>query len=917
MHEIFANTGIQTLCVPLPSTLRLSPAEIGRGWQRCACDADGTRVAYPYIQWQVVEGKDTRLYVAVDTTCGDRAFGYFCEAEGFVREFRVSLKNLLGAEGKPLALPTVEIVIRPSLTGDPKDVHLVVDFGNSRTGAILLEMSGETAPVPRMLPFHLVNRWQFDAWGIDGEIDRRRAPCWFSARTHWCSTPYLPAQPQSKTVYREVKRAGLLHNRTENVPEVISVTPSLFDDISMVRMGPEADDVVGAIRMAGDERTGVSSPKRYLWADDESWLEGANWFMADPSDRFGGPAHAATLQGPLLRYLPESDPDTLIEKPGYSEVDHASESPARPRHAPRVLMTAAIYELLCQAYSYINSLAYRKATGDASRPRRLRSLTLTYPTGMIVQERDRFRKQAEKAALIFHKTLGKQQDAPPVVSLGIDEASAVHLTYIWSELRLLGQDPGLWFRLVGRERAGTPPQAAPAPAPEPQSAPEAAASAKPSAPRPQPRRVARGPSADAAARERSEARELRIACIDIGGGTSDLMIARYTCEPGIEDAIHGEILHRDGISVAGDQLVKRLLERVVVPVFADAIGLDEGMCQLLFGPEVPRNREFRSLRVGWINRLFVPLAQAYLEAAVTGSSEEISHTDLSLVSEDALGSLEATLNRMKGVGYYNLRESLGLVFDPALFEDVVNEVFHDLLFDFCRRIVDHDADIVLLAGQPTKLGAVQDLLRMFLPLPPSRVIPMFRQYAGNWYPYQDGEGRSPGVIVDPKSAVVVGAAIHFLARHGLLPQFRFSMKDSARANAFSWGAMTDAVSGIRDDRIMFRPGSDTATHEFVTSSQRVLIGRRLGDSEQDEASPTYLLKLNTGNRLDRTEVKVRLRKTCHAETGEEVLELESVEGTVAGMPAVKESNVMLRWRTLADEHYYLDSGGLDNIEMIR
>ena len=65
--------------------------------------------------------------------------------------------------------------------------------------------------------------------------------------------------------------------------------------------------------------------------------------------------------------------------------------------------------------------------------------------------------------------------------------------------------------------------------------------------------------------EPNEDREVRIACIDIGGGTSDLMIARYSLAAGAVDTISGEMLHRDGISHAGDQLVKRLLERVIVP----------------------------------------------------------------------------------------------------------------------------------------------------------------------------------------------------------------------------------------------------------------------------------------------------------------------------------------------------------------
>ena len=415
--------------------------------------------------------------------------------------------------------------------------------------------------------------------------------------------------------------------------------------------------------------------------------------------------------------------------------------------------------------------------------------------------------------------------------------------------------------------------------------------------------------------ENDQRQEVRIACIDIGGGTSDVMIAQYSCHSAVDDSVHGEILHRDGISLAGDQLVKRILERIVTPVFADVVGLDQGTTQLLFGPEVPGNRELRSQRTLWMNRLFVPLAQAYLDSATTGVMDPISHTDSRLVNEDVLASLETQLNRIDKNGTFNVRADLGLVVDELLLKDVVHEVFFDLLYDLGNRIVQHDADIVLLAGQPTRLKAIQELVRMLLPLPSSRIIPMHGHYAGNWYPYQDQKGRRPGVIVDPKSVVVVGAAVEFLARHGHLPQFRFQMTDSARSDSYFWGAMTDSISGIRDDRMMFCPDTTEQIHTFETSSQRVLIGRKRSGDENAEASPVYLLKFDTRNRPEPIDVRVRLRRKLHPESNEEMLELESVEGSVAGEPPVIDENVSFRWRTLADEHYYLDSGGLDNIEL--
>jgi hypothetical protein len=526
---------------------------------------------------------------------------------------------------------------------------------------------------------------------------------------------------------------------------------------------------------------------------------------------------------------------------------------------------------------------------------------------MLAVERDRLLRQARKAAIIFGRTLGKSHKTP-LVELGVDEASAVQLAYAWGELRSLGQNPSLWLSIASRREKPEPVIASTSDASLSSDRDESSSS-------PETGRLR--PKLDSRTRDEkySSSPELRIACIDIGGGTTDLMIAGYRCHVKVDDQLSGRILHRDGISIAGDQLVKRLLERVIVPVFAHRVGLDAAMTQLLFGPEVPRNRELRSLRTTWMNRIFVPLALRYLDSASSGIATEISHTDPEVVSPEVMASLDRELARLDNSGAWDLSADLQLTVDSTLLADVVHEVLGELLTDFCGRIVEHQADLVLLAGQPTKLGIIQDLVRTLLPLPSSRVIPMHRHYAGNWYPYQDREGRSPGVIVDPKSTVVVGAAIEFLARHGHLPQFRFEMRDELRSQRYYWGVMTDAVSGIRSERVLFQPDENKRRHRFQTSSRRVVIGRRLSSDPRAEAAPVYLLKVDTDDRLAPIDLTVELERSIDKEFGEEQLTVVSVAGTVAGSPAQLGRNVHFSWRTLADEHYYLDSGGLDNIDL--
>ncbi|MCH5373917.1 MAG: virulence factor SrfB, partial [Planctomycetes bacterium] len=763
---------------------------------------------------------------------------------------------------------------------------------------------GDTAQEPLMTPLQLVNRYHLDAWDDGGELTSDVGSWWYSSRSYWCTPPYQGAPKLEKTIYKERTTKGKLFGgqKTELVPVTVFESPRTFEDFSMVRMGSEADDLASVMRTEGDVRTGVSSPKRYLWAGDDSWLEGANWYMADPFDRYDPEHHATPLKGPLLRFFPEDD---TLDKPS----PDYEEAPSKPRHAPRIMMIGALYELLCQAYTYMNSPSYRHVTG-VERMRLLKSLTLTYPSGMIAPERERLKKQADKAVSIFMQTLGKNQPAPPEVELSLDEASAAQLTYIWSEVQKLGRKPSLWFSVMGRKEPA-PPAEPPAEAPASRQPPTRVSRAAGRRPR-RTKPVARQETSAGAGGP-----ALRIACIDIGGGTTDLMIAKYACHvaPG-GTTIQGETLHRDGISTAGDHLVKRLLETLIVPQFVDVVGLDVNDAHTLFGKEVPANRAFRAQRIHWMNRLFVPLAQAYLKNAVDELDENLSHTDPEIVAPEVIQSLQDSINQIWGPGAYNVKQDLGLYYDPVDFEEVVDEVFGDLLFDFCESIVEHKADVVLLAGQPTKLRYIQEMVNTFLPLPESRIIPMAGRYAGAWYPYQSPDNLNPGVIGDPKSSVVVGAAIEFSARHGMLSQFQFKTSDAVAKQSYYWGVMTE--SRIDQEQIIFERQADDAANtiqrmDIDVAAQNLFIGRKRRTRDNAQASPVNLLKVIRGPRLGEIDLRVTLERRVGSE-GEEEVVLEAVEGRVDGQPAVANRNVLFQWRTLADERYYLDTGGLDKLE---
>src|SRR5690606_8882612 len=111
---------------------------------------------------------------------------------------------------------------------------------------------------------------------------------------------------------------------------------------------------------------------------------------------------------------------------------------------------------------------------------------------------------------------------------------------------------------------------------------------------------------------------------------------------------------------------------------------------------------------------------------------------------------------------------------------------------------------------------------------------------------------NPGVIVDPKSTVVVGAAVEFSPRFGMLSQFKFRMKDEAAKRSYFWGVMTE--SRIDEQKVLFpsrNPTEKPAQEEHVVnvSDRRLVIGRKRRASENAQATPVYLIKVDVGNRL--------------------------------------------------------------------
>lgn len=351
---------------------------------------------------------------------------------------------------------------------------------------------------------------------------------------------------------------------------------------SAARVGPEAVRL-SALAVNAEGTTGMSSPKRYLW-DERPWRQ--SW----RSNTGGGPEPLVT-RGPLARRVnEEGTPLCCLDLPEARRNptlrSQSREAAFASLFTRSSLMLFMMVEILLQALTTINSPGQRCRMELPDVPRRLRRVVFTVPPGMPVAERRIYRRWVDFAARVLWDALGwtdawqdnhdarAEYRANPQIRCKWDEATCTQLVYLYNELtRKFQGDAYHLFRLMGRQRDN---------------------SGRPS---------------------------LRVATIDIGGGTTDLSITTFLLDS--EEGASARILprpeFRDGFTIAGDDIVKEVINSHVLPAFGEAVAADDTGAQKRFlgqlcGRELMDNSQLkRNRRAHFVRQVAVPAALGLLE----------------------------------------------------------------------------------------------------------------------------------------------------------------------------------------------------------------------------------------------------------------------------------------------------------------
>ncbi|WP_312175911.1 virulence factor SrfB [Pseudescherichia sp.] len=688
-------------------------------------------------------------------------------------------------------------------------------------------------------------------------------------------------------------RFGKQHFSVESGREDAFVWPSI------VRVGDEARKL--AMQRLGTEgNSGISSPRRYLW-DETPVLQ--DWRFSQMNSKSQREPLATAF--PLMNLM-NDDGQPLYTLPLDERLPVFS-----PQYSRSTLMTHMLCELLAQALGQINSVATRLRLGFPASPRQLRTIILTLPSAMPKQEREIFRRRMFEAIALVWKAMGwhpqdddfsntKQRDKSvvpvPQIQMEWDEASCGQLVWLYNEAisHYAGQTETFFASLARPDRIGTP--------------------------------------------DEMPGRALRVASIDIGGGTTDMAIVHYQLDDGTGSnvKITPHLLFREGFKVAGDDILLDIIQRCVLPALQTQLqksGITDAAALMatLFG-DSGRIDTQAVLRQQTTLQLFMPIGHAILSAW--------EQSDIN----DPLAGLHATFGELLSQQpTRNVMNYLKQAIDHALpasapafdlFAVPLQVNFSDLqaamlggqftltapIHAVCEAISHYGCDVLLVTGRPGCLPGVQALIRHLQPVPVNRMVWLDKYRVHEWYPFSQ-QGR----IGNPKSTAAVGAMLCSLALDLRLPRFNFKAADIGAYSTVRYlGVLDNVVNTLREENVWYedidldKSGAKLDARLHFPLRGNVTLGFRQLANARWPATPLYTLSINSPELAKAIAgdgvLNVRLALTGGSKAlGPEAFTLSEAwlqDGTPVAADALTFKLNTLADRRHSGSHYWIDSGSV-------
>lgn len=583
---------------------------------------------------------------------------------------------------------------------------------------------------------------------------------------------------------------------------------------SMVRLGSEAQQLTyKTVDMAeGDEiYSTYSSPKRYLW---DSKAREKEWRCVRTDA--GGKNEVPIIEGISNFFNDNGELD--LNECGYGY-----------HYSRKALMTLAFMEILAQTNVQINSYDYRSFKDKKSKPRYLDKVIITCPTGMSKKEQRSLHNCLKDALYVLEKFYRNNDDSYVASQVKIipdldkestdnpvwmyDEATCSQFVYLYGLLTETYKNCSKeFFEVYGhtmREEEG------------------------------------------------KEREGLVIGSLDIGAGTSDIMICQYEYNEKNPSQVKPIPLFWDSFDFAGDDMLKELISNVLIQG-SDGI-LEKVLLQSgetvssinskffsFFGlNQTDHSFRDKNLRRDFNLQVLVPLMYEFLRLLENGEGER------DVTYNDVFGKVppsQPVVDRFKEVFGMDL-SSIVWKYDKSVVSRHIARSMDSFLETIAYIMYAYGCDIILLSGRPTSLEPIKDTFLKYSLIEPDRLIRLNSYRVGDWYPFMD---KSKRCINNSKSVVPVGAMIGYLASStGAYNGFSIDISELAARLL----PTTDyfVVNDAKKHECFLKPKSQSG--QIVVNGFPIYIGSKQHDLAIYPIRPFYVLEKNIDG------VKAELKRT--------------------------------------------------------
>lgn len=617
------------------------------------------------------------------------------------------------------------------------------------------------------------------------------------------------------------------------------------------------------------------------------------------------------------------DDGTYLEEQKEIDLFDLGQNDDSCHYSRRSLMTFVMIEILQQAMVHINSSKFRFMHSSIDCQRYLRNIVITCPTAMPLKEQQVLRQAAKDAARLLRKLtptlpeititpdpdkIKSYDDMEELVKRGwlYDEALASQLVYLYAELnQRYGGRIEHFFEVKGHER---------------------------------PELTDYG----------FNGKSLTIGTIDIGAGTTDIMVTAYG-QKGLgqltpvplyyesfytagDDIIHNIIRDiilegKNGESPAMGSITSALSHRIqkmtvdelmtipriaesaeyrsTVEAIRNAISEEEIallkkhlthdlMHQFFADNSAKMSEKDRQCRIDFCTQISVPMAQFFLELLKQKRPTRLYTYDELFPKEKPASHLLDHFAYHFGFRF----EDLSWRFEPEAIGNIVRDTMEPLMKVLSVIMYAQHCDILVLSGRPTNLEPLTELFLKYLPISPNRLVLLNQYRVGHWFPLATGEGYFEE---NQKAVVAVGAEVGHIASttgfHGLVLDFSILSK-TMQSTACYLGKFDAELQEVKTPYL--------TPHNSMANLKRIAvfpyyIGCKQFDAAKYPAHPLYAIYNDSGI----SQLNIMLQRNFHEDRETLIIEeVTDMEGET-----VDPAKIRIRLQTLAhDGEFWMDKG---------